>query len=55
MTDVSAVTGTERDEYELCIGPHGSGIKNDDIESILMVPFKQAHSLRNCSMKTKYF
>ena len=30
LGDFDAVTGTERAGYELCVGPHGSCIRNDN-------------------------
>ena len=27
LDDFNAVTGTERADYELCVGPHGSGTR----------------------------
>ena len=30
LGDFNAVTGTERAGYEICVGPHGSGIRNDN-------------------------
>ena len=30
LGDFNAVTGTERARYEICVGPHGSGTKNDN-------------------------
>ena len=28
LEDFNALTGTERDDYETCVGPHGSGTVN---------------------------
>ena len=31
LGDFNAVTGTERAGYEICVGPHDSGTRNDSI------------------------
>ena len=35
---VNAVTGTERAGYEICVGPHGSDIRNDNSSFLLNFP-----------------
>ena len=44
LGDFNAVTGTERDGYELCVGPHGSG--NTNINSSLLLNFAKSRRLR---------
>lgn len=41
LGDFNAINGTERDGYKLCVGPHGSGIRNIN------------HSLLNCAKSRK--
>ena len=36
LGDFNAVTGTERAGYEICVGPHGSGTRNDNSSSFLL-------------------
>ncbi|XP_045124384.1 uncharacterized protein LOC123512207 [Portunus trituberculatus] len=35
LGDFNAVTGTERAGYELCVGPYGSGTRNDNSSFLL--------------------
>ena len=42
--DFNAVTGTERDGYEHCVGPHGSGTRN--VNSHLLLNFAKSRRLR---------
>ena len=49
LGDLNAVTGTSRDGYEACIGPHGSGNFPDgerDTNSTMMLDFAMRHGLR---------
>ena len=34
MGDFIASTGTDRDGYETCVGPHGSGTVNQNINQV---------------------
>ena len=43
MGDFNAWTGTERDGYEICVGPHGSGTVNQNITKFL--DFARSHGL----------
>ena len=38
------MTGTDRDGYETCVGPHGSGIVN--LNSTKLHDFARSHGLR---------
>ena len=42
--DFNAVTGTERAGYEICVGPHGSGTRNDN--SSFFLNFARSRRLR---------
>ena len=44
LGDFNAVTGTEREGYELCVGPHGSGTRNNN--SSLFLNFAKSRRLR---------
>ena len=44
LGDFNASTGTDRDGYETCIGPHGSGTVNQNITKFL--DFARSHGLR---------
>ena len=44
MGDFNASTGTYRDGYETCVGPHGSGTVNQN--SIKFLHFARSHGLR---------
>ena len=44
MGDFNASTGTERDGYETCVGPHGTGNVNQI--SIKFLDFARSHGLR---------
>ena len=44
MGDFSASTGTDRDGYETCVGPHGSGTVN--LNSTKFVDFARSYGLR---------
>ena len=35
LGDINAVTATERAGYEICVGPHGSGTRNDNSSFLL--------------------
>ena len=35
LADFNAVFGTERAGYEICVGPHGSGTRNDNSSFLL--------------------
>ena len=42
--DFNALTGTDRDGYETCVGPHGSGTVNQN--STKFLDFARSHGLR---------
>ena len=42
--DFNASTGTDRDGYETCVGPHGSGTLNQ--KSTNFLDFARSHGLR---------
>ena len=44
LGDVNASTGTHRDGYETCVGPHGSGTVNQN--STKYLDFARSHGLR---------
>ena len=44
LGDFNASTGTERDGYETCVGPHGSGTMNQN--STKFLDFARSHGLR---------
>ncbi|KAG0717717.1 Craniofacial development protein 2 [Chionoecetes opilio] len=44
LGDFNATTGTVRDGYELCVGPHGSGTRNTN--SYLLLNFARSRMLR---------
>ena len=44
MGDFNASTGTDRDGYETCVGPHGSGTMNQN--STKFLDFARSHGLR---------
>ncbi|KAG0725368.1 Craniofacial development protein 2 [Chionoecetes opilio] len=44
LGDFNATTGTVRDGYELCVGPHGSGTRNTN--SSLLLNFARSRRLR---------
>ena len=44
LADFNASTGTERDGYEMCVGPHGSGTVNQ--KSTKFLDFARSHGLR---------
>ena len=44
MGDFIASTGTDRDGYETCVGPHGSGTVNQN--STKFLDFARSHGLR---------
>ena len=44
MRDSKASTGTDRDGYETCVGPHGSGTVN--LNSTKFLDFSRSHGLR---------
>ena len=44
MGDFNACTGTDRISYESCVGPHGSGMRNQN--SALFLDFARSHGLR---------
>ena len=44
MGDFNASTGTDRDSYEMCVGPHGSGTMNRN--STKFLDFARSHGLR---------
>ena len=44
LGDFNAVTGTERAGYEICVGPHGSGTRNDN--SSFLLNFARSRRLR---------
>ena len=44
LGDFNATTGTERDGYEICVGPHGSGTRNTN--SSLLLNFARSRRLR---------
>ena len=43
MGDFNASTGTDRDGYEVCVGPHGSGTMNQN--STKFLDFARGHEL----------
>ena len=43
LGDFNALTGTERDGYETCVGPHGSGTVNQN--STKFLDFTRSHGL----------
>ena len=44
LGDFNAATGTDRDGYEICVGPHGSGTRNTN--SSLLLNFARSRRLR---------
>ena len=44
LSDFNAVTGTDRAGYEICVGPHGSGARNDN--SSFLLKFARSRRLR---------
>ena len=44
LGDFNASTGTDRDSYETCVGPHGSGTVNQN--SMKFLDFARNHGLR---------
>ena len=44
LRDFNASTGTDRDGYETCVGPHGSGTMNQN--STKFLDFARSHGLR---------
>ena len=44
LGDFNAVSGTERVGYEMCVGPHGSGIRN--VNSSFLLDFAKSRRLR---------
>ena len=44
MGDFKASTGTDKDGYETCVGPHGSGTVN--LNSTKFLDFARGHGLR---------
>ena len=44
MGEFNASTGTDRDGYETCVGPHGSGTMNQNSTEFL--DFARSHGLR---------
>ena len=44
LGDFNASTGTDRDVYEMCVGPHGSGTLNQN--STKFLDFARSHGLR---------
>ena len=44
LGDFNASTGTDRDGYEMCVGPHGSGTVNQN--STKFLDFAGSHGLR---------
>ena len=44
LGDFNAVSGTLRDGYEVCLGPHGSGTRN--VNSSLFLDFARSRRLR---------
>ena len=44
LGDFNASTGTERDGYETCVGPHGSRTMN--LNSTKFLDFARSHGLR---------
>ena len=44
LGDFNAVTGTERAGYEICVGPHGSGTRNDN--GSFLLNFARSRRLR---------
>jgi len=43
LEDFNASTGTDRDGYEMCVGPHGSGTVN--LNSTKFLDFARSHGL----------
>ena len=43
LGDFTASTGTDRDGYEMCVGPHGSGTVN--LSSTKLLDFARSHGL----------
>ena len=46
LADFNAVTGTERAGYEICVGLHGSGTRNDN--SSFLLNFCKIQKAENC-------
>ena len=44
LGDFNATTGTSRDDYEACVGPHGSGARDES--SLFMLDFAKSRGLR---------
>ena len=44
LGDFSASTGTDRDGYDTCVSPHGSGTVNQN--SMMFLNFERSHGLR---------
>ena len=44
LGDFNALTGTDRDGYETCVGPHGSGTVNQNSTNFL--DFGRSHGLK---------
>ena len=44
LADFNASTGTDRDGYQMCVGPHGSGTVN--LNSTKFLDFARSHGLR---------
>ena len=44
LGDFDALTGTERDGYEMCVGPHESGTVN--LNNTKFLDFARSHVLR---------
>ena len=47
LGDLNALTGTDRDGYEMCVGPHGSRTMNQN--STKFLDFARSHGLRVAS------
>ena len=45
LGDLNASTGTDRDGYEMCVGPHGSGIVNQNSTKFLLVTSQEVMDL----------
>ena len=45
LGDFIASTGTDRDGYEMCVGPHGSGIVNQNSTKFLLVTSQEVMDL----------
>ena len=41
LRDFNATTGTDIDDYESCVGPHGSGSRDES--SLMLLDFDQLH------------